>query len=83
MRSSDSTSAARSISPSANSTSPLTPLAFAGSWGARSDVPSGVEVCYLLGHPLAVFDIGRQGNCPYIVSELLEGESLRVRWAAV
>lgn len=34
-----------------------------------------------LNHPniLAVFDIGRQDDCPYIVSELLEGESLRAR----
>jgi eukaryotic-like serine/threonine-protein kinase len=34
-----------------------------------------------LNHPniLAVFDIGRQEDCPYIVSELLEGESLRAR----
>ncbi|MGA3213071.1 MAG: serine/threonine-protein kinase, partial [Terriglobales bacterium] len=34
-----------------------------------------------LNHPniLAVFDIGWQDGAPYIVSELLEGESLRVR----
>ncbi len=34
-----------------------------------------------LNHPniLAVYDIGRQGDAPYIVSELLEGESLRAR----
>ncbi len=34
-----------------------------------------------LNHPniLAVFDIGRQDDFPYIVSELLEGESLRAR----
>ena len=34
-----------------------------------------------LNHPniLAVFDIGRQDNSPYIVSELLEGETLRSR----
>jgi len=34
-----------------------------------------------LNHPniLAVFDIGRQNDSPYIVSELLEGESLRAR----
>jgi serine/threonine protein kinase/WD40 repeat protein len=32
-----------------------------------------------LNHPniLAVYDVGRQDGCPYIVSELLEGESLR------
>jgi serine/threonine protein kinase/Tol biopolymer transport system component len=35
----------------------------------------------VLNHPniLAVFDIGNQDRCPYIVSELLEGESLRAR----
>src|SRR6185369_1408023 len=34
-----------------------------------------------LNHPniLAVYDIGTQGGAPYIVSELLEGESLRER----
>lgn len=34
-----------------------------------------------LNHPniLAVFDIGSQDNAPYIVSELLEGETLRAR----
>jgi eukaryotic-like serine/threonine-protein kinase len=34
-----------------------------------------------LNHPniLAVFDVGRQEGSPYIVSELLEGESLRTR----
>jgi serine/threonine protein kinase len=34
-----------------------------------------------LNHPniLAVFDIGSQDNSPYIVSELLEGETLRTR----
>lgn len=34
-----------------------------------------------LNHPniLAVFDIGSQDNSPYIVSELLEGETLRLR----
>jgi serine/threonine protein kinase len=34
-----------------------------------------------LSHPniLAVFDIGSQDNSPYIVSELLEGETLRAR----
>ena len=34
-----------------------------------------------LNHPniLAVFDIGTQDNSPYIVSELLEGETLRAR----
>lgn len=34
-----------------------------------------------LNHPniLAVFDIGSQANAPYIVSELLEGETLRAR----
>jgi serine/threonine protein kinase len=34
-----------------------------------------------LNHPniLAVFDIGSQDNSPYIVSELLEGETLRAR----
>lgn len=37
-----------------------------------------------LNHPniLAVFDVGRQDSCPYIVSELLDGESLRVRLRA-
>src|SRR5262249_55698311 len=36
-----------------------------------------------LNHPniLAVFDIGSQDNSPYIVSELLEGETLRARLA--
>ena len=35
----------------------------------------------VLSHPniLAVFDIGSQDNSPYIVSELLEGETLRAR----
>jgi len=34
-----------------------------------------------LNHPniLAVFDVGRQDDCPYIVSELLDGETLRSR----
>src|ERR1017187_4610422 len=34
-----------------------------------------------LNHPniLAVFDIGSQDNSPYVVSELLEGETLRAR----
>src|SRR3954467_15501407 len=34
-----------------------------------------------LSHPniLAVFDIGSHDNSPYIVSELLEGETLRAR----
>src|SRR5271170_3556574 len=34
-----------------------------------------------LNHPniLAVFDIGSQDNSPYIVSELLDGETLRAR----
>src|ERR1051326_5672999 len=34
-----------------------------------------------LNHPniLALFDIGSQDNSPYIVSELLEGETLRAR----
>src|SRR5690242_13201582 len=34
-----------------------------------------------LNHPniLAVFDIGSQGDSPYIVSELLDGETLRAR----
>lgn len=37
-----------------------------------------------LNHPniLAVFDVGRQDGSPYIVSELLEGESLRARLRA-
>ena len=37
-----------------------------------------------LNHPniVAVYDIGRFGGAPYIVSELLEGESLRSRLAA-
>jgi len=37
-----------------------------------------------LNHPniLAVFDVGRQDSSPYIVSELLEGESLRTRLRA-
>lgn len=37
-----------------------------------------------LNHPniLAVFDVGRQDGSPYIVSELLEGESLRTRLQA-
>jgi eukaryotic-like serine/threonine-protein kinase len=37
-----------------------------------------------LNHPniLAVYDIGREGGCPYIVSELLEGESLRDKMRA-
>jgi serine/threonine protein kinase len=37
-----------------------------------------------LNHPniVAVFDVGQQGECPYIVSELLHGESLRVRLRA-
>src|SRR5688572_16705195 len=36
-----------------------------------------------LNHPniLAVFDIGRQDGSPYIVSELLDGETLRERLA--
>jgi eukaryotic-like serine/threonine-protein kinase len=36
-----------------------------------------------LNHPniLAVFDIGSQDDAPYIVSELLEGETLRARLA--
>ncbi len=35
----------------------------------------------LLSHPniLAVYDVGSDGGAPYIVSELLEGESLRTR----
>src|SRR5436189_4711634 len=34
-----------------------------------------------LNHPniLAVYDVGRHAGAPYIVSELLEGESLRTR----
>ena len=34
-----------------------------------------------LNHPniLAVFDVGSEGDVPYVVSELLEGESLRQR----
>jgi eukaryotic-like serine/threonine-protein kinase len=34
-----------------------------------------------LNHPnvLAVFDVGRHGDSPYLVTELLEGETLRVR----
>ena len=34
-----------------------------------------------LNHPkiLAVYDVGVHGGAPYIVSELLEGESLRSR----
>src|SRR5271169_4516751 len=37
-----------------------------------------------LNHPniLALFDIGRQDDFPYIVSELLDGETLRARLAA-
>jgi eukaryotic-like serine/threonine-protein kinase len=37
-----------------------------------------------LNHPniLAVFDIGSQDNAPYIVAELLEGETLRARLVA-
>jgi serine/threonine protein kinase/Tol biopolymer transport system component len=37
-----------------------------------------------LNHPniLAVFDVGRQDESPYIVSELLDGESLRARLRA-
>ena len=37
-----------------------------------------------LNHPniLAVFDVGRQDGSPYIVSELLEGETLRARLRA-
>ncbi len=37
-----------------------------------------------LNHPniLALFDIGRQDDCPYIVSELLNGKSLRMRLLA-
>ncbi len=37
-----------------------------------------------LNHPniLAVFDVGRQDDSPFIVSELLKGESLRVRMGA-
>jgi Tol biopolymer transport system component len=36
-----------------------------------------------LNHPniVAVFDVGREGSLPYVVSELLEGESLRSRLA--
>ena len=34
-----------------------------------------------LNHPniLAVYDVGTHGDCPYLVSELLEGETLRER----
>src|ERR1700683_2549086 len=37
-----------------------------------------------LNHPniMAVYDVGRQDGCPYIVSELLEGESLREKLRA-
>ena len=37
-----------------------------------------------LNHPniLAVYDIGREDGCPYIVSELLEGESLQAKLRA-
>jgi len=37
----------------------------------------------LLNHPniLAIFDIGTQGGSPYVVSELLEGQTLRERLA--
>jgi serine/threonine protein kinase len=37
-----------------------------------------------LNHPniLALFDIGRQGDFPYLVSELLDGETLRARLVA-
>jgi Tol biopolymer transport system component len=38
----------------------------------------------LLSHPniVAVYDVGDEGGSPYIISELLEGESLRERLAA-
>jgi serine/threonine protein kinase len=37
-----------------------------------------------LNHPnlLAVYDVGAQGGTPYLVSELLQGETLRARLAA-
>src|SRR6266508_3277528 len=38
----------------------------------------------VLNHPniTAVYDIGQHDNAPYVVSELLEGETLRARLAA-
>jgi serine/threonine protein kinase len=40
-----------------------------------------VRAAGALNHPnvLSVYDVGTEGGTPYVVSELLEGETLRVR----
>src|SRR6187399_1465272 len=56
--------------------------------GAGADDPEGVRrfetearAAGTLDHPnlLVVYDVGREGSVPYIVSELLDGETLRDR----
>ena len=52
-----------------------------GNADRRSRFEQEARAAAALNHPniLAVFDIGQDAGSPYIVSELLEGETLRDR----
>jgi len=57
------------------------PASFAGDAARVRRFEQEARAAAALNHPgiLAVYDIGTHDGCPYIVSELLEGESLRDR----
>jgi serine/threonine protein kinase len=59
----------------------VVPAAFSSDPGRLSRFEQEARAAAALNHPniLAVFDIGTDAGSPYIVSELLEGESLRDR----
>src|SRR6202050_3334144 len=57
----------------------ILPESFAGEGDRLRRFEQEAQAVAALNHPniLAIHDIGEQGGTPFIVSELLEGESLR------
>jgi len=59
----------------------ILPASFSGDSDRLRRFEAEARAVAALSHPniLAIFDIGSYENCPYLVSELLEGQSLRER----